>query len=168
MQTVGDLVRSTTGAWMVRAPEHGARGHDLCPGEVLVVHQACLGRGGGHTTWTCRTCDQTVYGPPLNTHCTTLPTSSPRGRRRGEQQREPRQPALEEHVDRAGAETVADPLQRFGILAGGESVGQLGELQTRLGGVAFGPFVSVDPDLDRPRVVGADLDEGRSEIGVAG
>jgi hypothetical protein len=27
---------------------------------------------GGHTTWTCRTCGQTVYGPPLNTHCTTL------------------------------------------------------------------------------------------------
>jgi len=33
-------------------------------------HQACLGHGGGHTTWTCRTCDQTVYGPPLNKHCT--------------------------------------------------------------------------------------------------
>lgn len=44
----------------------------LGPGEVLVGHQACLGHGGGHTTWTCRTCDQTVYGPPLNTHCTCL------------------------------------------------------------------------------------------------
>jgi hypothetical protein len=31
-----------------------------------------LGHGGGHTTWTCRTCDTTVYGPPINTHCTTL------------------------------------------------------------------------------------------------
>ena len=40
--------------------------------QVLVGHQACLGHGGGHTTWTCRTCDQTVYGPPLNTHCTAL------------------------------------------------------------------------------------------------
>ena len=29
-------------------------------------HVACLGHGGDHTTWTCRTCDQTVYGPPLN------------------------------------------------------------------------------------------------------
>ena len=28
--------------------------------------------GGGHTTWTDRTCDQTVYGPPLNIHCTCL------------------------------------------------------------------------------------------------
>ena len=40
--------------------------------KVLVGHQACLGQGGGHTTWTCRTCDQTVYGPALNTHCTAL------------------------------------------------------------------------------------------------
>ena len=28
--------------------------------------------GGGHTSWTCRVCDQTVCGPPLNSHCTTL------------------------------------------------------------------------------------------------
>ena len=84
----------------------------------------------------------------------------------GERQREPRQPALEEHVDRARAEPVADRLQRSGIVGGGEPVGQLGELQTRLGGVAFGPFVSVDPDLDRPRAVGADLDERRTEVGV--
>ena len=35
-------------------------------------HQACLGHGGGHTTWTCRTSDQTVYGQPLNKHCTAL------------------------------------------------------------------------------------------------
>ena len=47
-------------------------GQPLGPGEVLVGHQACLGHGGGHTTWTDRTCDQTVFGPPLNTHCTTL------------------------------------------------------------------------------------------------
>jgi len=34
--------------------------------------QACLGHAGGHTTWTCRACDQTVYGPPMDTHCTAL------------------------------------------------------------------------------------------------
>ena len=28
--------------------------------------------GGGHTKWACRTCDETVYGLPLNTHCTAL------------------------------------------------------------------------------------------------
>jgi transposase len=27
-------------------------------------------RGGGHTTWHCRSCDVMVYGPPLNKHCT--------------------------------------------------------------------------------------------------
>ena len=52
--------------------EDHPNGHTLGLGEVLVGHQACLGHGGGHTTWTCRDCDQTVYGPPLNTHCTTL------------------------------------------------------------------------------------------------
>ena len=49
-------------------PSHCPDGHRLGPGEVLVGHQACLGHGGGHTSWTCRVCDQTVYGPPLNTH----------------------------------------------------------------------------------------------------
>ena len=48
----------------------------LGPGEVLVGHQACLGHGGGLTIWCCGTCDETVYGPPLNTHCTTLEGSA--------------------------------------------------------------------------------------------
>jgi hypothetical protein len=47
-------------------------GHRFGPGGVVVGHQACLGHGGAHTTWTCRTCDETVFGPPLNTHCSTL------------------------------------------------------------------------------------------------
>jgi hypothetical protein len=69
---VGDLVRSTSGAWMVRAPQHCPNGHPLGPNQALVGHVACLGHGGGHTTWTCRACDETVYGPPINTHCTAL------------------------------------------------------------------------------------------------
>jgi hypothetical protein len=68
---VGDLIRHR-GRWITEAPAHCLHGHALGPGEVLVGHQACLGHGGGHTTWTCRTCDATVYGPPLNTHCTVL------------------------------------------------------------------------------------------------
>ena len=32
---------------------HCPRGHDLCPGEVLVGHQYLARHGGGHTTWTC-------------------------------------------------------------------------------------------------------------------
>ena len=43
-------------------------GHPFGPNQVLVGHQACLGHGG-HTTWTCRTCQRTVYGPPPKTHC---------------------------------------------------------------------------------------------------
>jgi len=69
---LGDLLQTTDGNG---SPDHlvAARtGHPLGANQVLVGHQACLGHGGGHTTWTCRTCDQTVYGPPMNTHCTAL------------------------------------------------------------------------------------------------
>jgi hypothetical protein len=39
----------------------------------MMPDQSCAGHDGGHTTWTCRTCDdETVHGPPLNTHCTAL------------------------------------------------------------------------------------------------
>ena len=69
---LGELVQTTAGKWITHPPTRCPNGHTLGPGEVLVGHQACLGHGGGHTTWTCRACDQTVYGPPLNTHCTTL------------------------------------------------------------------------------------------------
>jgi hypothetical protein len=41
----------------------------------MMADQSCAGHGGGHTTWTCRTCDQTVYGP-LNTHCSALEGSA--------------------------------------------------------------------------------------------
>ena len=53
-------------------PTQAATRKPLGPNQVLVGHQACLGHGGGHTTWTCRECDPKVYGPPLNTHCTSL------------------------------------------------------------------------------------------------
>ena len=69
---LGELMQTTAGKWITHPPTRCPNGHTLGPGEVLVGHQACLGHGGGHTTWTCRTCDQTVYGPPLNTHCTAL------------------------------------------------------------------------------------------------
>ena len=69
---VRELVMSTSGAWISAAAYRCPNAHMLGPGEVRVGHQACLGHGGGHTTWTCRSCDQTVYGPPLNVHCTCL------------------------------------------------------------------------------------------------
>jgi hypothetical protein len=45
------------------------------PGEVLVGHQACLGHGGGHTTWTCqqhatRPCTGATQHPPHDTRRT--------------------------------------------------------------------------------------------------
>jgi hypothetical protein len=69
---IGDLVQTTAGTWIIRPPTRCANGHEFGAGRAIVGYQACLGHGGGHTTWTCLTCDETVYGPPLNTHCTTL------------------------------------------------------------------------------------------------
>ena len=68
----GDLVQTTAGKWIIHPPTRCQNGHRLGRGEVLVGHQGCLGYGGGHTIWSCRTCDATVYGAPLKTHCTTL------------------------------------------------------------------------------------------------
>jgi hypothetical protein len=72
-RVLGELVQATAGKWITQPPTRCPNGHALGPNQVLFGHQACLGHGGGgHTTWTCRTCDQTVYRPPLNTHCTAL------------------------------------------------------------------------------------------------
>jgi hypothetical protein len=72
LTVLGDLVQTTAGKWITQPPTCCPNGHTLGPQQVLVGHQACLGHGGGHTTWTCRTCDATVFGPPLNSHCTAL------------------------------------------------------------------------------------------------
>jgi hypothetical protein len=69
---LGELVQTTTGKWIIHPPTHCPNGHEFGAGQVLVGYQACLGHGDGHTTWTCRQCDQTVYGPPLNIHCSIL------------------------------------------------------------------------------------------------
>ena len=53
-----------------------------------------------------------------------------------------------------------------GVIAGGESVGQLGEGDPGPGRLPLGPLVAVDPDLGRVREVRADLDERRAEIGI--
>ena len=62
MAAVGELVHTKAGKWITHPPSRCPNGHRLGPGEVLVGHQVCLGHGGG----------QTVYGPPLNTHCSCL------------------------------------------------------------------------------------------------
>jgi hypothetical protein len=72
MPNVGDLVQTTAGTWITKPPARCLHGHQLGPGQVLVGHVACQGHGGGHVTWTCRTCDQTVYGPGLASHCSVI------------------------------------------------------------------------------------------------
>ena len=68
---LGELVQTTAGKWITHPPTRCPNGHPLGPGQVLVGHVACLGHGGGHTTWTAAPATP-VYGPPLNTHCTAL------------------------------------------------------------------------------------------------
>ena len=49
---LGDLVQTTAGKWITHPPTRCPNGHPLGPNQVLVGHVACLGHGGGHTTWT--------------------------------------------------------------------------------------------------------------------
>ena len=69
---LGELVQTTAGKWITHPPTHCPNGRNLGVNQVLAGHQACLGHGGGHTTCRCHRCETTVYGPPLNTHCTAL------------------------------------------------------------------------------------------------
>jgi hypothetical protein len=69
---VGDLVPTTTGTWITRPPLRCPNGHQLGPNQVVVGHVACLGHGGGHTTWDCLECEAITYGPALARHCTVL------------------------------------------------------------------------------------------------
>ena len=54
---LSELVQTTAGKWITHPPTRCPNGHSLGPGEVLLGHQVCLVHGGGHTTWSCRTCD---------------------------------------------------------------------------------------------------------------
>jgi hypothetical protein len=57
---LGELVQTTAPKWITHPPNRYPNGHQLGAGQVLVGHQACLGHGGGYTTWTCSTCDEAV------------------------------------------------------------------------------------------------------------
>ena len=62
MPAIGELVRSTTGQWMVKPPLHCPRGHRLRPGHTLVGSIACS--CGRHLMWRCE-CGAITYGPAL-------------------------------------------------------------------------------------------------------
>jgi hypothetical protein len=49
----GELVQTAAGKWITHPPSRCPNGRPLGPGEVLVGRQACLGHGGGRTTWRC-------------------------------------------------------------------------------------------------------------------
>ena len=84
----------------------------------------------------------------------------------GERGRDHVDPAVEEPLHVGRSEPVTDRLQRVGVVAGGEPVGQRPVADAGAVGLAFGPLVAVEPHLGRIREVGADLDEPRPELGV--
>jgi hypothetical protein len=69
MAAVGELVRSTSGAWMVRPPLRCPRGHPLRPGRMLVGSIACS--CGRHLTWCCE-CGAVIYGSAPSERCSLL------------------------------------------------------------------------------------------------
>lgn len=56
---------------MTYPPQRCPNDHPLGPGQVTVGHLGCS-CPGGHTTWTCAICGQTLYAPELSAHCRTL------------------------------------------------------------------------------------------------
>jgi hypothetical protein len=80
------LVRTIKGQWITRPPARCPNGHPLGPNQVLVGHQACLGHGGGHTTWTCRHATRRCTGrcsTPQHCGCCDFTASPPFGGSRG-------------------------------------------------------------------------------------
>jgi hypothetical protein len=75
MAAVGELVRSTSGQWMVRPPQHCPCGHRLRPGHMLVGSIACS--CGQHLTWRCDR-GAVSYGPALDEAIAELERDSDR------------------------------------------------------------------------------------------
>src|SRR6478752_2316587 len=90
-----------------------------------------------------------------------IPVLTIRGRQR---QRYPWPPPVGERRNVGRAEPVTDRLQPDRVVGGGESVVQRGESDPGPGRLLLGPLMSVQPDFDRIRQVGTDLDERRAEL----
>jgi hypothetical protein len=67
---IGDLVRSTTGQWMVRPPERCGNGH-LLAGHCIVGTLPCHCQDR-HLTWCCDECGHITYGPALGANCSVI------------------------------------------------------------------------------------------------
>ncbi|ARQ95532.1 hypothetical protein I5G81_gp93 [Mycobacterium phage Shandong1] len=61
-------LRRTRKGYAEPAPDACPQGHPLRGGLVLVGSQHCA-CGVTHRTHTCRTCDETLYTPPLGARC---------------------------------------------------------------------------------------------------
>jgi hypothetical protein len=67
VSTPSDIVmEDVTGAHWSGRPR---RTTEDCIGQI---HAVVAGHGGGHLTWTCWECDQTVHGLPLGPHCSVV------------------------------------------------------------------------------------------------
>jgi hypothetical protein len=70
---LGELVQTTAAKWIIHPPTRCPNGHRLGPGQVLVGHQACLGHGGGHTTWTCHTFLRATFASHVSEGTSVIP-----------------------------------------------------------------------------------------------
>jgi hypothetical protein len=70
---IGDLVQTTTGTWIVRAPTHCPQGHLLGPNRTLVGHTARAPATAEDTSPGCAdSAIRRCTGCRLNTYCSVL------------------------------------------------------------------------------------------------
>ena len=69
---LGELVQTTAGKWITRPPTRCPKGRSIgaANGSWSAISLPRARRRKHHLD--VPQCDQTVFGPPLNTHCTAL------------------------------------------------------------------------------------------------
>ena len=65
-------MQNLRGQWITQPPTRCPNGHPLGPNQVLVGPSSLPRPRRRAHHMDCRTCDETVYGPPLNTHSSAL------------------------------------------------------------------------------------------------
>jgi hypothetical protein len=69
---LGELVQTTAGKWITHPPTRCPTDAPSAPGKYWWRIKRVSGMAAGKPPGRCRTCGQTVYGPPINTHCNSL------------------------------------------------------------------------------------------------
>ena len=80
--------------------------------------------------------------------------------------RQPPQPLAQQRVDLLGAQSIADPLEAFGVITPQHAVVQRLETDPFGGQLLFGVFMPVDAQLGCIRKVAAELEKERAEIAI--